>query len=109
MVIGSSMPRLLAGPCRSVILPAPSSIFLTAPLMAEVCANATGIINATANIAAAVARTIFFIIFSFALGFLLFISRDLTDHPVVAMVGDQAGIFERPHLSEFPDGLCRLR
>src|SRR6185436_491399 len=33
----------------------------------------------------------------------------LANHAVVAMVGDQAGIFERAGLGEFPDDLGRFR
>src|SRR5438445_1066674 len=102
MVIGSSMPRLLAGPCLSVILPAPSSIFFTSPLMEAACASALRV-RPSVSASAAVMRMIGFMILSIGS-----FHGDVADHAVVAMVGDQAGKFEGAGLGELPDDLGRL-
>src|SRR6516165_9703727 len=108
MVIGSSMPRLLAGPCLSVILPAASSIFLTSPPMAEFCAAAVVKLRPTASTTAAAMRMIWFIVVSNVRFTVSSFHGDMADHAVVAMVGDQAGKFEGAGLGERPEDLGGL-
>src|SRR3954466_15757404 len=103
MVMGSSMPRLLAAPCLSVILPAPSSIFLTSPLIGALCAAAALSVRPSVNASAAVMRLIDFMALSIAS-----VHGDVADHAVVAMAGDQAGKFERAGLGELPEDLGGL-
>src|SRR3954470_5608432 len=103
MVMGSSMPRFFAGPCLSVILPAPSSIFLTSPLIAAPWAAKAPVARPTASDSAAAIRMMRFMGASFAL-----LHGDVADHAVVAVVGNQAGKFERAGLAELPDDLGRL-
>src|SRR6478735_5825937 len=102
MVMGSSMPRFFAGPCLSVILPAPSSIFLTSPLIAAPWAARAPVAKPTAS-ASAVIRMM-----RFMGAFLALLHGDVADHAVVAVVGNQAGKFERAGLAELPEDLGRL-
>src|SRR3569833_4225910 len=105
MVRGSSMPRLLAGPCLSVILPAPSSIFLTSPLIAAPWAAKAPVARPTARDSAAAMRMMRFMGASLAL-----LHGDVADHAVVAVVGNQAGKFARAGFAEFPEDLgCLAR
>src|SRR5215472_8714302 len=67
MVMPSSIPRLLAGPCLSVIFPPLSSIFLTSPLIGELCATAA-VANKVAISAAPAMRLNCFIVYSFFVG-----------------------------------------
>src|SRR6478735_3130692 len=103
MVMGSSMPRFFAGPCLSVILPAPSSIFLTSPLIAAPWAARAPVERPTASDSAAAMRMMRFMGTSLAL-----LHGDVADHAVVAVVGNQAGKFERAGLAELPEDLGRL-
>src|SRR3954447_6090665 len=105
MVMGSSMPRFFAAPCLSVILPAPSSIFLTSPLMAAPWAARAPVARLTASDSAAEMRMMRFMGTSLAL-----FHGDVADHAVVAVVGYQAGKFERADLAELPEDLgCLAR
>src|SRR5437879_61536 len=102
MVMGSSIPRPFAGPCLSVTLPAPSSIFFTSPLMEAACASVLRV-RPSVRTSAAVMRLIGFIILSIGS-----FHRDVANHAVVAMVGNQAGKFEGAGLGELPEDLRRL-
>src|SRR3954447_12637841 len=105
MVMGSSMPRFFAGPCLSVILPAPSSIFLTSPLIAAPWAARAPVARPTASASAAAIRMMRFMGASLAL-----LHGDVADHAVAAVVGNQAGKFERAGLAELPEDLgCLAR
>src|SRR6187402_1933397 len=103
MVMGSSMPRPLAGPCLSVILPALWSIFFTSPLIEALCAVAAPMVRPSVSASAAAMRVIGFMALSIAS-----IHGDVADHAVIAMAGDQAGKFERAGLAELPEDLGRL-
>src|SRR5258707_13052907 len=99
------MPRLLAGPCFSVILPAPSSIFLTSPLMLASCAVAAVTSQAAANRAAAVWLNLFIVYSFLRLGFfgwdfVASFHGDVAGHAVIPMSGNQAGTLQRSGLAE---------
>src|SRR3954447_6440168 len=96
------MPRLLAGPCLSVILPAPSSIFFTSALMEAACATALTV-RPSVSASAAVTRMIRFMALSIGS-----FHGDVANHAVIAMVGNQAGKFEGARLGELPDDFGRL-
>src|SRR6266702_2371666 len=110
IVIPSSMPRFLIGPCFSVILPALSSIFLTSPITVESCARPAVPVSARASSAAAVVEMSLFIVFLPCCWVAGLLDGDAPGHAVVPVIRDQAGIFEGAGLGEFPEDLgCFIR